>query len=421
MRQASPLDRGRQSVAQLTAILRRQVAAGVLQPGDRLPVMRDLARTYGVSIGTVRRAVLRLEQEGLLTSRWGSGCFVTQAASEPATGPQVPGVAAKPPGTPSASARKKAASVGGRSVKGSVILLMPYDGHFYDRFNLRFCELAQQRGLTPVKLAPPGLHESNDWSPLLDYFEQMRGQPPLAVIANTIPVQMGRKIEEICGARSQLVGVMMHDGPSRPHLWHRIMSQTAMLGEMAAQRLYDAGHRRVGLITNVRRIVPDKLPRSSRKQQYGHTELILALGRGLRQRGGSGMLSVFYNQQVPQPGPQPLGMEELQRMADFFRKPHPPTALIGQDFRLVAARQAWALAGLPESSLPEMLGIGNTPWAHNAGFDSYCHQPQVMAEHAAALLDAPPAPLAPARKIRVAPLLVPHAEHLGVAMHSVLP
>lgn len=404
--------KGRQSVTQLAAITRRQIAAGTWRPGDKLPVMRELAVTYAVSIGTVRRAVLLLEQEGLLTRRWGSGCFVTHPTQPASTDANASGHTTEQPTHNPLRSVKPGPSGAGISVStsNSVVILLPYDGHFYDRFTMRLCELANQRGLTPVKLAPPRHYDSKDWSHLLEYFEQLRDHPPAAVIANTIPSHLGRVIEDVCATRSKLIGVMMADGPTRPHLWHRIMSQTAILGDMAAEQLYEMGHRRVGLITNVRRILPDKLPRSIRKHTYGHTELILALGRGLRQRGGPGMLSVFYNQQVPQASPQPFGSEELQRMADFLLKPNCPTALIGQDFRLVAAIQAWKLAGLPEQDMPLMLGIGNTPWAHQAGFDSYCHQPEVMADHANSLLDSPPAPLVPVQKIRVAPRFISHAQ-----------
>lgn len=194
-----------------------------------------------------------------------------------------------------------------------------------------------------------------------------------------------------------------------------------MAGEIAAQRLYEMGHRRVGLITNARRIDPSILPRSIRKLSYGHTELILALGRGLRKRGGPGMLSVFYNQQDPLPTPFPFGLEELQRMADYLLKPNRPTALIGQDFRLAAAAQAWKIAGLPPEEMPLRIGIGNTPWAHEGGFDSFCYQPDVMADHAISLLERPPAPQAPALKIRVAPRFTPHQQHVAQNMGVMLP
>lgn len=46
------------------------------RPGDKLPSYRELARTFGVAVGTVQNALRLLRQDGLLVSRAGSGVFV---------------------------------------------------------------------------------------------------------------------------------------------------------------------------------------------------------------------------------------------------------------------------------------------------------------------------------------------------------
>lgn len=60
--------------------LRRQLAelitAGLLEPGDRLPPLRQLAGDLGVAVGTVARAYRELEQQGMLSSRRGGGTRV---------------------------------------------------------------------------------------------------------------------------------------------------------------------------------------------------------------------------------------------------------------------------------------------------------------------------------------------------------
>lgn len=68
--------------------LRRQLAdligAGVLQPGARLPPLRQLAADLGLAVGTVGRAYAELEGAGLLTSRRGAGTRVSVTARRPA-------------------------------------------------------------------------------------------------------------------------------------------------------------------------------------------------------------------------------------------------------------------------------------------------------------------------------------------------
>jgi GntR family transcriptional regulator len=56
--------------------LRRQITSGDLVAGAVLPSEADLAGSYGVSRVTVRKALERLREEGLVGSRQGFGWFV---------------------------------------------------------------------------------------------------------------------------------------------------------------------------------------------------------------------------------------------------------------------------------------------------------------------------------------------------------
>jgi GntR family transcriptional regulator len=62
--------------AQLANILRRQVAAGVFRPGDRLPSEAMLCQSYQVSPMTVRRTINLLVEEGVVSTFQGRGTFV---------------------------------------------------------------------------------------------------------------------------------------------------------------------------------------------------------------------------------------------------------------------------------------------------------------------------------------------------------
>jgi GntR family transcriptional regulator, transcriptional repressor for pyruvate dehydrogenase complex len=66
---------------QIVESLRRQIASGGLGPGQRLPTEKELCETYGVSRPVVREAIGRLKHEGIITSRQGSGAFVTEAGA----------------------------------------------------------------------------------------------------------------------------------------------------------------------------------------------------------------------------------------------------------------------------------------------------------------------------------------------------
>jgi GntR family transcriptional regulator len=67
---------------QVVSAVKREVAAGRLQPGDALPSLRGLAADLMVSLITVKRAYEELERDGVIYSRQGLGAFVAEAGGE---------------------------------------------------------------------------------------------------------------------------------------------------------------------------------------------------------------------------------------------------------------------------------------------------------------------------------------------------
>ena len=63
--------------------VRSRIANRALSPGDRLPSVRRFAETMGVSPSTVVEAYDRLEAEGVIRARRGSGFYVTGADLPP--------------------------------------------------------------------------------------------------------------------------------------------------------------------------------------------------------------------------------------------------------------------------------------------------------------------------------------------------
>jgi GntR family transcriptional regulator len=65
---------------QLAELLEHEIAAGRLEPGSRLPSEPELCERYSLSRTTVRQALARLEQRGLIDRLKGQGTFVQSAA-----------------------------------------------------------------------------------------------------------------------------------------------------------------------------------------------------------------------------------------------------------------------------------------------------------------------------------------------------
>ncbi|MFV2068392.1 MAG: GntR family transcriptional regulator [Pirellulales bacterium] len=70
---------------QLIDQVRGAVARGRVQPGDRLPSVRQLSRELVVNPNTIAKAYTELEREGVLNTRRGLGVFIAKPQAELST------------------------------------------------------------------------------------------------------------------------------------------------------------------------------------------------------------------------------------------------------------------------------------------------------------------------------------------------
>jgi GntR family transcriptional regulator len=74
---------------QVAAAIRRAIADGEAGPGDRLPLVKDIAAVLGVNKNTVLRAMHILRDEGLVEFTRGRGITVTGSPEKSAVLQQV--------------------------------------------------------------------------------------------------------------------------------------------------------------------------------------------------------------------------------------------------------------------------------------------------------------------------------------------
>ncbi len=67
---------------QIAELLVREIKAGRLVDGERLPTERAMAAQYGVSVATLRKALARLTDQGLLERRQGSGNYIRASGKD---------------------------------------------------------------------------------------------------------------------------------------------------------------------------------------------------------------------------------------------------------------------------------------------------------------------------------------------------
>ena len=68
--------------SQIVDNIRSQVAAGVLEAGDKLPSVRELAGQLAINPNTIQRAYRELEMAGWIATVPGKGCFVCKMPGE---------------------------------------------------------------------------------------------------------------------------------------------------------------------------------------------------------------------------------------------------------------------------------------------------------------------------------------------------
>jgi GntR family transcriptional regulator len=69
---------------QIAAAIKEQIQQGMLQPGDELPSVRDLARDLDINLHTARHAYQLLREQGVVLLRLGSRARIASLREAPA-------------------------------------------------------------------------------------------------------------------------------------------------------------------------------------------------------------------------------------------------------------------------------------------------------------------------------------------------
>lgn len=67
---------------QIYTQIKNQIVSGVLQPGEALPSIRNLAKDLRISVITTKRAYEELERDGFIETVTGKGSFVAAQNAE---------------------------------------------------------------------------------------------------------------------------------------------------------------------------------------------------------------------------------------------------------------------------------------------------------------------------------------------------
>lgn len=74
-------DSGLPIYMQIVEIIKTRIATGVLESGEKLPSVRDMATELKVNPNTIQRSYGELERENIVFTQRGMGTFVTEEES----------------------------------------------------------------------------------------------------------------------------------------------------------------------------------------------------------------------------------------------------------------------------------------------------------------------------------------------------
>lgn len=201
-------------VEQLRRQLTWQIAAGQIKPGDRLPSVRKLARQLSINLHTVRSAYRRLEADGLVHTRQGSGTRVLQLDL------------------------RRLVELAGRSRSSTIGVILPgLSNPFYHSF-LQGVEQGMQRD--QMLLFVCDAHE--DPQIFARYFAQLSARQVDGIIVASFDPDV-----LLAGELSLDLPVVWVDRPGCPGPVINFDLQGAAY--LAVRHLLQHGHRRIGLIT----------------------------------------------------------------------------------------------------------------------------------------------------------------------------
>lgn len=194
------------------------IADGELEPGQRLPAVRELARTLGISVNTVRAAYGKLVDDGLAATRHGVGTTVRSVSAD-RLGTWAP-----------------------RLGSDTVAVLIAGLDPFYLPLVRGIEEVAAERGILVVFA---DTHDSSELAGRMIRRLFARG------IDGLIAVSVGGldHDEDQSGSRSEArtTPIVYVDQPDRTG--HAFLFDAEGAGHMLTRHLLEHGHERIGLVT----------------------------------------------------------------------------------------------------------------------------------------------------------------------------
>lgn len=353
---------------------------GQLAAGDRVPAIRDLASIHNVSFTIARQAVLKLEQDGVLERVQGSGTYVRGAQRVAPT-----------------------ASADGPLTHDTAYLFTERRPHTSAALNSHMADALMRRVIPFVECCDWGRTFARSSSRVLDLWST---HAPRAIVLQYVDTRRDELIAAAAPQGTRIIG-SFRTGVWDPPSWHAVNPDYFNAFRLAAEHVIAQGHRRIGVLTK-RRIVAPNWPHTLRRSRMWETQQLLGAGAAVRAAGRDCRMTTLVNLPVAKdPSGIPIDEDNLQRMVVWLTGPDRPTAVVGEDFRIIGLRRAAKRAGL---SIPDdlaLVAVGGSPISFALDLPYVDLRYDLVAQQIVDLIEADDASLGGAvREVKVPPRLV---------------
>lgn len=349
--------------------IRHNINMGQFKIGDRIAPVRKLASLFAMSVMTVREGLALLVEEGILENIGGKKYVAS-----------MPDVLAMPSIQNSPE----------NQTTGQVALLMDTQGHFYSQIYAALTKDLVQRQIPFYNVS---MQYTQDLSVLEPWLARWATAPPRAVVVSACSSHTEQVIDEACRDRSRIIS--LYEPTPRGLGWHKVQVDFERMARMAVEHFMSMGHRRIGVVA--KRFAHDKEPV---RRRSGSMTLALNVGYELRLAQLHRNFTVHF-----------LGREQVSSQDDvdaatrWLNGPSHPTAVVGNDYNLVAIVLAARKLGMVIGRDIDLLGFGNTPWSQAYDFPSMDLQPALFADQLSKLIRMPEADtMGIAAHVKVRPL-----------------
>jgi DNA-binding LacI/PurR family transcriptional regulator len=336
--------------------IREAVETGLLKAGDRLEPIRSLADRYAVSFTSARNAVAQLAREGVVCMKQGHGTFIADERSRRV----------------------------GESICDDVCIWLDPRRHVIDQITNQLVEQLQSASL-PTLIGT----WSSSQDPARLKFMTMRWKrfPPRALVTQWSSPGFDQTLKSLLPKRTRVVTTFRRVS-KLDVCWHSVDPDLQAAARMAGEHAIALGHKRIGLIIAQRR-GPKNHPESHHASTTGPTPQIKGVGQAVRQAGDEHQLRFckfqYYKDVKTLDDLIPANMIDshdptnLQRIRQWLSEPNRPTVMIGTDYDLLAVKKVALSMGLSIPGDMAFVGLGDTPWSQQEGFDSVSYQPNEIA------------------------------------------